>query len=51
MIDSTVYVVTPNAFVAGMLEQRMYSMITDTVSRVLGFDAWVEFVVAGDSLD
>ncbi len=53
IIDRALFISTPNAFVAEMLENRMWSLIQQTTDQVLGYETSVEFVVAGDkeSLD
>lgn len=43
--DRTFTIGTPNAFVAEMLEQRMYSMIAQEVEGVLGRETEIEFAV------
>ena len=43
--DRTFTVGTPNAFVAEMLEQRMYTLIAQEVEGVLGRETEVEFTV------
>jgi chromosomal replication initiation ATPase DnaA len=47
IIDRTLFIAVPNAFVAEMLEQRMWSLIQQTTDQVCGFETSVEFVVAG----
>ena len=38
----------PNAFVAEMLEQRMYSLISRSIESVIGREIEIEFVVYSD---
>ena len=47
MDQKIVFVGTPNAFVAEMLEQRMYSLIHSALYDVLGHEVEAEFVVVG----
>ena len=45
MENDRVYISAPNNFVAEMLEQRMYSLISSELSGILGHDMEIEFVV------
>ena len=47
IIDPALFIATPNAFVAEILEQRMSSLIQQTTVQVLGFETSVEFVIGG----
>ena len=49
IIDETIFVSTPNTFVAEMLEQRMWSLIQQTTDQVCGFETSVQFVVAEET--
>ena len=46
IIGTTVFVRTPNTFIASMLEERMYSLVRSALSDVLGYDVEPEFVVS-----
>ena len=45
IVDKTVFIQTPNTFVAQMLEERMYSLIRSVLSEVIGYDVQAQFVV------
>ena len=48
MSDSEFVVITPNAFVAEMLDQRMYSLIAQSLEKVVGDEVEVRFEVGDD---
>ena len=41
----TIFVEAPNSFIAEMLEQRMYSLISSSLRDIMDKDLEVEFVV------
>ena len=45
----TIFIETPNGFVAETLEQRMYSLISSELREILGQEIEIEFVVPEES--